>query len=119
MARSVFLAILAILCFCLSVPVAQAATVTLAWDPNSETDLAGYKLYYGNSPRTQAPYPQTVVIQNKTATMWQLTLSPGVYYFALTALDTSGKESGYSNEVTAQIDTQQPPGKPGKPVLVP
>jgi len=119
MARSVFLGILAILCFCLSAPVAHAATVTLAWNPNSETDLAGYKLYYGNSPRTQAAYPQTVAIQNKTATTWQLTLSTGVYYFALTALDSSGNESAYSSEVMAQIQELQPPGKPGKPQLLP
>jgi len=119
MARSLLLVIFAILCFCLSTPVAHAATVTLAWNPNSETDLAGYKLYYGNSPRTQAAYPQTVAIQNKTATTWQLTLSTGVYYFALTALDSSGNESAYSSEVMAQIQELQPPGKPGKPQLLP
>jgi hypothetical protein len=31
-----------------------AAPVNLAWDPNTDTDLAGYKLYYGPTPRSQA-----------------------------------------------------------------
>lgn len=27
-----------------------AAEALLGWNPNSETDLAGYKVYYGTSP---------------------------------------------------------------------
>ena len=27
-----------------------ASTLTLAWDPNTEEDLAGYKIYYGTRP---------------------------------------------------------------------
>lgn len=109
---------LTLLCVTFSAGTGQAATVTLGWEPNSESDLAGYKLYYGNSPRTQAPYTQAVVINDKAATTWQITLDPGVYYFALTAYDTSGNESGYSAEVSAEISHQSPPGKPGKPVLI-
>ena len=30
------------------VPAAHAADVTVAWDPNPEPDVAGYKIYYGN-----------------------------------------------------------------------
>ena len=29
--------------------IASAAPVTLAWDPVSASDLAGYKLYYGHA----------------------------------------------------------------------
>ncbi len=28
---------------------ATAGSLSLAWDPNTEADLAGYKLYYGQS----------------------------------------------------------------------
>jgi len=118
MARIPPIILLALLFVTFLAGAAQAATVTLAWDPNTESDLAGYKLYYGSSPRTQAPYTQTVVINDKAATSWQVTLDPGVYYFALTAFDTAGNESGFSNEVSAQIQEVQPPGKPGKPQLV-
>ena len=34
--------------FLLTVNV-YSAQITLTWDPNSEEDLAGYKVYYGNS----------------------------------------------------------------------
>ncbi len=76
---------------------AQAAQVTLAWDANSEPDLAGYKLYYGTSPGT---YPNVMSLGLVT-TYTVTNLTDGVaYYFALTALDTEGFESGKSNEVS-------------------
>ncbi len=100
-------------------PLAEAGTVSFEWDANSEADLAGYKLYYGNSPRAQGSYTQTVSINNKNATTWQLSLPDGVYYFALTAVDVVGNESGYSNEVSAEIsDVPPPPGQPGRPILI-
>ena len=105
---------------CSMVHLAEADTVTLGWNPNTETDLAGYRLYYGNNPRAQATYAQTVPINNKNATTWQLTLPDGVYYFALTAVDLAGNESGFSNEVMAEISEAPPapPGQPGRPILI-
>jgi len=109
---------------CSMVHLAEAGTLTLGWDRNTETDLAGYRLHYGNSPRAQATYPQTVPINNRDATTWQLTLPDGVYYFALTAVDLAGNESGFSNEVMAEITEPPPevppaaPGQPGRPVLI-
>jgi hypothetical protein len=99
---------------------AQASTVTFRWDPNTEPDLAGYRLYYGNSPRNQTAYTQTVPINNRNATTWELSLPAGVYYFALTAFDLSGNESGFSTEVRAEVpDSTSPPGKPGRPIFIP
>ena len=76
---------------------AQAAQVTLAWDANSEPDLSGYKLYYGTS---SGNYPNTIslgLVTTDTVT----NLTDGVtYYFALTAFDAEGFESGKSNEVS-------------------
>lgn len=112
-----FLILLAVIC-CTS-PLAHAATVTLAWDANAEADLAGYKLYYGNAPRSQATYPNAVTIGNRGATSHTITLEPGTYYFSLTAYNSSGQESGFSNEVTREIPGFEPPGKPGQPRLVP
>jgi len=104
---------------CSMVHIAEAGTVTLGWNANTETDLAGYKLYYGNSPRTQRAYTQTVPINNKSAVTWQLTLPAGVYYFGLTAFNLAGNESGFSNEVMAEIsDAASPVGQPGRPVVV-
>ena len=99
--------------------VVLAGTVSLQWDPNTEADLAGYKLHYGTSSRTVGPYTEMQTIPNKAATSGEVTLEPGVYFFALKAYDVSGLESGFSNEVSAVIPSAQPPGKPGKPILLP
>ena len=100
----------------LAVQPVWADSITVQWNPNSETDLAGYRLYYGNQSRTDAPYPETVVINNTAATSWEIEIQPGTYFLALTAFDTSGNESDFSNEV--QYVTPSLPGKPGKPILM-
>ncbi|RPJ12063.1 MAG: hypothetical protein EHM36_00175 [Deltaproteobacteria bacterium] len=77
--------------------VAQAAEVRLAWDPNSEPDLAGYKVYVGDASRA---YTRTDNVGN--VTMYTVVgLAHGKnYFFAATAYDTSSNESGFSNEVS-------------------
>jgi hypothetical protein len=75
---------------------ARAEQVILAWDANTETDLAGYKIHYGTA---SGSYTTHVDVHNIT-TFMVTGLSPGqTYYFAASAYDTSGSESGYSNEV--------------------
>ena len=96
----------------------RAATVNLGWDPNAESDLAGYKLHYGSAPRAQTPYAGTVVIPDRNATSWSLVFASGTYYFSLTAYDASGNESDFSNEVMAVVPSDEAPGKPGRPVLI-
>ncbi len=96
-----------------------AAEVLVEWDPNTEADLAGYKLYYGTTSRTEGSYAETVVIDNKGATNWSLTLPGDTYYFALTAYDVSGNESDFSVEVSAVVPDTRGPGKPGKPIFIP
>ncbi len=78
-----------------------AADVKLAWDPNSETDLAGYKVYYGTASRVYGPS----IPLGKVTTYTVAGLTPGTYYFAVTAFNSSGLESGYSNEVFTTIGT--------------
>jgi hypothetical protein len=81
-------------------------TATLAWsapttntDGTPLTDLAGYKVHYGKSSGT---YTNTVTIGK--ATSYSINnLAPGTYYFTVTAYDTTGLESGYSNEVAKTI----------------
>lgn len=83
-------------------------SVTLAWDaPTSDedgsdlTDLAGYKLYYGTSP--QPEIYATPVNVGAVITYTTPDLSPGTYYFVVTAYDTSGNESVPSNEVSTDV----------------
>jgi hypothetical protein len=84
-----------------SIP-ALAGDVTLAWDAVTATGLAGYKVYYGTASRS---YGTPLLTGNQTTyTVNSSYLSSGhTYYFAVTAYDTSGNESGYSNEVSKAI----------------
>ena len=76
-----------------------AADASLSWNPNSEPDLAGYKVHYGTSSRT---YGTSINVGKKT-TYTVTGLSAGTYYFTVTAFDTAGNESGFSNEVAKII----------------
>jgi hypothetical protein len=73
-----------------------AGTVTLAWDPNNEPDLAGYILHYGT---TSGTYTHAVDVGN-VITNTVADLDGSTYFFAVTAYNTSGLESDFSNEVT-------------------
>jgi hypothetical protein len=117
------LLISAALLFWLAKP-SYALDVTLAWDANQESDLRGYKIYYdtdsgrpysgsgaqqGNSPiemlLNEDEDPNPAVVQYTVHN-----LPDGIYYFAVTATDTEGLESDYSNEVkaAATADTAPP-----------
>lgn len=75
---------------------AMAADITLAWDHNSEPDLAGYKLYIGNSPQN---YTQFIDLGLTTQYTIGNLIDGSVYFFTLTAYNQKGFESSFSNEV--------------------
>ena len=84
----------------------DARSVTLSWiapttneDGTFLTDLAGYKIYYGTSPGS---YSNHITVHNTTSYTIS-NLPPNIYYFTITAYDTSGNESNYSNEVGKYI----------------
>jgi hypothetical protein len=82
--------------------------INLNWQANSEPDLSGYKVYYGNSSRSYGPSIPTGNVTNYTID----NLEPGnTYYLAVAALDSAGNESGYSAEVVETIPTA-PDGAP-------
>jgi hypothetical protein len=93
--------LLAVLLACLFPLVVSPAQITLAWDPNKENTLAGYRVYYGYSSRN---YISSVYAGNVTSCVFTELQNGSAYYFAVTAVDTSGGESGYSNEVAAIFD---------------
>jgi hypothetical protein len=106
--RCIFLSVASLLFFHLS-STAMGQTVLFGWSPNSEPDLAGYKLYVGNQSRS---YFQATNVG--LATTFEVNgLQPGVsYYFALTAFNTSGLESDFTPELTytiPQVVTNVPP----------
>ena len=80
--------------------VAEAATVTLEWDPNTEPELAGYKIYWGTS---SGNYTSSKDVGN-TTTCTITGLDEGkTYYFAATAYDASSNESDYSDQISITV----------------
>jgi hypothetical protein len=77
-----------------------AATVTLQWDPNTESDLRGYLLKWGTS---SGAYTQSVDVGNKTTYTVTLT-TPGskTYYFTVLAYNDAGI-SGPAAEVSTVV----------------
>jgi len=87
---------------------AIAGSLKASWNANTEPDLAGYKIYYGES---SGNYTNSINVGK--VTQYAITqLQDGVtYYFVITAYDTAGNESGYSLEVSAKtilIDSAPP-----------
>lgn len=74
----------------------MAATITLNWQPNTESDLQGYNLYYGTSSRQ---YGLPIPVGNVTSWSEDFFEEGETYYFTLTAVDNAGNESGYSAEI--------------------
>ncbi len=83
--------------------------VNLNWIANGEGDLAGYNIYRS----TTSPVPLTSPINGGTPVAGTNYLDNGltngqIYYYVITAVDTSDNESGASNEVNAtpiQVNT--------------
>ena len=91
-----------ILVFTCFVGVAYSAQITLAWDGSMEPDLGGYKVYYGTASRD---YDYSLNVGNWTSCTIASLQQGETYYFAVTAYNTEGSESGYSNEVSITIGT--------------
>jgi len=98
--KALFLIILLMFISVLLSQSAHGAQVTLAWDPNKENDLAGYKLYFGV---TSGTYTNSINVGNVTQYTITNLDAYTIYYCAVTAYDTSGNESGYSNEMVHVI----------------
>jgi len=82
-----------------------AASVNLRWQANTEADIAGYNLYYGTASRV---YGAPIPTGNTTSYSVDNLVEGQTYYFALTALDTSGNESGYSTQLAANATSSEP-----------
>jgi hypothetical protein len=77
---------------------AVGAQLTVAWDPNNEPDLKGYRVYCGTASRSYG----TPFDVGKATSYTLVNLAPGQKYFiAVTAYNTANQESSFSNEVSA------------------
>ena len=94
--------------FAIAVTTVSTGRATLSWTaPTENTDgstlsnLAGYRIRYGTSASSLT---NTIVINNVSVTTYVVEdLAPATWYFAVTAVNSSGSESTYSNVASKQI----------------
>lgn len=118
--------------------VMSGYAITLSWCPNTNSDLVGYKIYYGNgnitnwtpsiiqNKNTNTFCGDTVIqsgsnwLRNYTSVIYvgkntslELTnlIYGTTYYFALTSINTNEIESEYSNEERFIATLPSPPQK--------
>ena len=82
------------------------AGLTVTWDPNLESDVAGYRLYYGAA---SGAYSQTLEVGASTSATVSGLEKGRTYYFAVTAYTIQGLESERSDEVMFQLPDNEPP----------
>lgn len=97
--------------FGIRVNSAQTTTqsMTLRWvAPSTRADgssialsqISGYRIRYGMAPGS---YTRSVNVNDGSTRYTFQGLTAGTYYFVVTAVDSTGLESGYSNAVSAQV----------------
>ena len=101
------------------VSAACAGTVNLSWDYDAaqESSIQGYRVYYGTVSQAGAtdpvdlasalPYAQRVELSDPALRSHSLVLSPGLYYFRMTAyglVNGSPDDSAFNTtEVSVQV----------------
>jgi hypothetical protein len=94
--------------FAVNVVAQSNGSAALAWDPPTEntdgsalTNLKGYRIHYGTQ---SGNYTSTVTVNSPGITSYLIeNLAPGEYYFAISAITTSGAESDLSGEASKTI----------------
>ncbi len=88
----------------------NSGTVTLSWlapteneDDSPFTDLAGYAIHY-TTGEDQNQNPGRIYVNDPTVTSYTLKdLSPGTYYFSISAIEAGGNESAMSNVIAKTV----------------
>ena len=100
---------------------ARAADAVFSWLPNSETDLAGYKIHCGIAPKAYtitADVGKPALVDGRVVGGVSGLAESTTYYCAATAYDVAGNMSGYSNEVTVAIGDISPTAPGGLQYMV-
>jgi hypothetical protein len=88
--------------FTITAGAATTSSATLTWNANTESDLAGYKIYRATS--SGAYGAPLATISAGTVSYAATGLQSGnTYFFVVTAYDSAGNESAFSNEVSKSI----------------
>lgn len=79
-------------------------TVSLGWNTSPSSGVAGYNIYRATT--STGPFTRINSALDATPYDTDSTVTAGLtYYYAVTAVSTTGSESGYSNQVQVTIPT--------------
>jgi len=92
-----------------SIPTTDSATITWTAPSTREdgtalslSEITGYKIYYGTAADN---YTVVVDINDVSTTQYTISsLTTGTYYFAVTTIDTDGRESLYSTNLSKTVN---------------
>lgn len=99
--------------------LAQALDLKLTWNPNIESDLAGYRIYHGAAKG--GPYTKVGELTPipSPSFAWPIPAgTEGMQYFVVTAYDQAGNESSYSNEASLYVDNVAPGAPKGLQIVI-
>lgn len=80
-----------------SATAAATYSVTIAWDPNPEPTVIGYRAHYGVNSRD---YSNVVDVGNASSVIISGLVEGMTYFFSITAYDALGLESDFSDELS-------------------
>ena len=94
--------------FAINVNVVASGNATLSWAPPTHntdgsplTSLSGYRIYFGQAPGV---FTNILDVSNAGLTTYVVdNLVAGTWYFAVTAVDSSGRESSVSNTASKTV----------------
>lgn len=76
--------------------------VTLGWDASTSNDVIGYNVYRGT--QSGGPYSRiNSTVDSATSAIDNSVFGGRTYYYVVSAINTDGQESSYSNETKAVI----------------
>ena len=81
--KTYFKSLMVVLALVLRVDPATAGSVSLTWNPSPDTNVIGYKIYYGTASQV---YTTNLVVGNVTNTTINGLAAGATYYFAATEL---------------------------------
>jgi hypothetical protein len=81
----------------------------LSWNPSTEANISGYRIYYGTEKRSgdcpaTGGYAKKVDVGKHTSYQLNNLQDKAIYYFSVTSYDTNGKESCFSEEMKKNIN---------------
>ena len=79
------------------ISASHARDVTLAWLPNEEPDILGYRIWYGSESEN---YIESIDVGNQTQFTITGLENDKKYFYAVTVYNTANRESGFSEEIS-------------------